>query len=169
MKPKVVVEVAEFRDREGLEELASRAMKILEESEGDESIEYYAKGCLAMSKTLAKVYSFRWPAKVFVGWIFEDPKTAEEIANIFSNAFTKAEKKWRSINGGRLPLIMIDWEEWMQIYTFSGNPLHPLDIIALRYLRNTRMEKALKQLTRDLAGFFEECGGEVEGGVTENG
>ncbi|MCL7404357.1 MAG: hypothetical protein LZ172_08470 [Thaumarchaeota archaeon] len=168
MKSKVVVEVAEFRDREGLEELASRAMKILEESEGDESIEYYANGWLAISKTLAKVYSFRWPAKVFVGWIFEDPKTAEEIANIFRNVFTKVEKKWRSINGRRLPLIMIDWEEWMEIFAFTGNPLNPLDIIAFRYLRNTRMEKALKQLARDLAGFFEEYSGEVEGGVIED-
>jgi hypothetical protein len=57
----------------------------------------------------------------------------------------------------------------MQIFAFTRNPLHPLDIIAFRYLRNTRMEKALKQLARDLAEFFEEYSGEVEGGVMEDG
>jgi len=41
-------------------------------------------------------------------------------------------------------------------------------MIALRYLKNTNMEKASKQLARDLAGFFKEHSGEVEGGV-ENG
>jgi hypothetical protein len=161
MKPGDVVEVVVFYDGEKLEDIAIRAMKILEESGGDKLVENYAKGYLAMSKAIAKVYSFRWPAKVFVGWIFEDPRTAEEFAKVSGNVFTKVEKKWRNINGRRLPLVMIDWEEWLQItMSYSKNPLQPLDMIAFRYLRNTRRKKAFEQLAKDLTEFFEEYGGE---------
>jgi hypothetical protein len=38
-----------------------------------------------------------------------------------------------------------------------------------RYSRDTGVVKAFKQLARDLAGLFEEYGGEVEGGIIEDG
>jgi hypothetical protein len=82
-----------FKDREELEDIAIRAMKILKKSGGDKLVENYAKGYLAMSKAIAKVYSFRWPVKVFVGWILDDPRTAEEFAKVSGNVFTKVEKK----------------------------------------------------------------------------
>ena len=44
-----------------------------------------------------------------------------------------------------------------------------VDAVNSRYLRNIGMEEAFKQLARDLAGFFEEHDGEVEGGVIEEG
>jgi hypothetical protein len=50
-------------------------------------------------------------------------KIIKEVANIFRNVFTKVEKKWRSINGRRLPLVMISWEEWMPIYASTGNTI----------------------------------------------
>ena len=37
-----------------------------------------------------------------------------------------------------------------------------------RHLRDTGMLEVFKQLARDLAGFFEEFGGEVEGGAMED-
>jgi len=49
-----------------------------------------------------------------------------------------------------------------------GNQLHPLDTIALRYLKNTSMEKASKKLARDPAEFFKEYGGEVEWGAEDD-
>jgi hypothetical protein len=161
MESRDVVEVVVFKNREELGDIAIRAMKILEESGGDKLVENYAKGYLAMSKVIAKVYSFRWPAKVFVGWIFEDPRTAEEFAKVAGNVFTKVEKKWRNINGRRLPLVMVDLEEWLQItMPYSKNPLQPLDVIAFRYLRNTNKRRAFRQLAKDLSEFFEEYGGE---------
>jgi hypothetical protein len=44
MKSGDVVEVVVFNDREELEDIAIRAMKILEESGGDKLVENYAKG-----------------------------------------------------------------------------------------------------------------------------
>ena len=62
----------------------------------------------------------------------------------------------------KLLTIFIDFEEWITFYYVRDNQLHRLNIISLRYLKNTSMEKALRQLARDLAGFFKEYGGEVE-------
>jgi len=44
-----------------------------------------------------------------------------------------------------------------------------VDVVDSRHLRDTGMVEAFKQLVRDLARFFEEYGGEVEGGVIEDG
>ena len=44
MKPGDAVEVVVFYDREKLEDIAIRAMKILEESGGDKLVESYVKG-----------------------------------------------------------------------------------------------------------------------------
>jgi len=49
----------------------------------DEFAESYARGALAMSKTIAKIYQFYWPPRVYIGWIFEEPKTAKEASRIF--------------------------------------------------------------------------------------
>ena len=38
-----------------------------------------------------------------------------------------------------------------------------VDVVDSRHLRDTGMVEAFKQLVRDLARFFEEYGGEVEG------
>ena len=46
--------------------------------------------------------------------------------------------------------------------------LYIVNAVKSRYLRNIGMEEVSKRLARDLAEFFEECGGEVEWGV-ENG
>jgi len=139
-----------------LEEVAKRVMEFAES---------YAREFLAMSKTVAKVYRFCWPIRVYVGWIFEDPKTAKEVSRIF-RVFFRVKNEWR-MNGRELPAVFIDFEEWITFYSIRSHQLHPLDTIALRYLKNTNMEKASKQLARDLAEFFKEHGGEVEWGVKD--
>ena len=65
MKSKVIAEVVEFRTEEELEELAKRAMEIMELAE-DEFAESYTRGALAMSKTIAKLYQFYWPSRVYI-------------------------------------------------------------------------------------------------------
>ena len=40
-------------------------------------------------------------------------------------------------------------------------------VVESRHSRNISLVEVFKRLTRDLAGSFEECGGEVEGGVIE--
>jgi len=130
-----------------------------------EFAESYARGYLAMSKTVAKVYRFCWPVRVYIGWIFEDPKTAKEVSRIF-RVFFRVKNEWR-MNDRELPAIFIDFEEYITFYSIRSHQLHPLDTIALRYLKNTNMEKASKQLARDLAELFKEHGGEVEWGVKD--
>jgi hypothetical protein len=44
-----------------------------------------------------------------------------------------------------------------------------VDVVEFRHSRNTGLVEVFKQLARDLAGSFEEYGGEVEGGVIEYG
>ena len=61
-----------------LEELAKRVMEFAES---------YARDALAMSKTIAKIYQFYWSPRVYIGWIFEDPKTAREVARYFKVFF----------------------------------------------------------------------------------
>ena len=61
MKSSVLAEVVEFRTEEEIRELAKRAMEIMELAES------YARGALAMSKTIAKVYQFCWPSRVYIG------------------------------------------------------------------------------------------------------
>ena len=119
-----------------------------------------------MSKTIAKIYQFYWPPKVYIGWIFEDSKTAKEVSRIF-RVFFKVKNEWRRINDRELPAIFIDFEEWITFYSIRSHQLHPLDVIAIKYLKSTNMEKASKQLARDLAGFFKEHSGEVEWGVED--
>ena len=161
MKSSVLAEVVEFRTEEEIRELAKRAMEIMELAES------YARGALAMSKTIAKVYQFYWPSRVYIGWIFEDPRTAKEVARCFK-AFFRVKNEWRRIDGRELPAVFIDFEEWIDFYCIRGHQLHPLDSITLRYLKKgTSMEKAFRQLARDLAGFFKEYGGEVEWGVED--
>ena len=53
----------------------------------DEATKCYARDALAMSKTIAKIYQFYWPPRVYIGWIFEDPKTAREVARYFKVFF----------------------------------------------------------------------------------
>jgi hypothetical protein len=89
------------------------------------------------------------------------PKTAKEVSKVF-RVFFKVKNEWRRIDGRELPAVFIDFEEYITFYSIRSHQLHPLDMIALRYLKNTNMEKASKQLARDLAEFLEECGGEVE-------
>ena len=73
------------------------------------------------------------------------------------------KKEWRKMNNRELPVVFVDFKEWITFYSMRGNQLHPLDTIALRYLKKgTNMEKASKKLARDLAEFFKEYGGEVE-------
>jgi len=161
VKSRVIAEVVEFRTEEELEELAKRAMEIMEFAES------YARGALAMSKTVAKVYQFYWPPRVYIGWVFEDPKTAREVSKIF-RVFFKVKNEWRRIDGRELQGVFVDFEEWIDFYCMRGHQLHPLDAIALRYLKkSTNIEKAFKQLARGLAEFFKECGGEVEWGVED--
>jgi len=94
--------------------------------------------------------------------IFEDPRTAKEVARCFK-AFFRVKNEWRRIDGRELPAVFIDFEEWIDFYCIRGHQLHPLDSITLRYLKKgTSMEKASKQLARDLVGFFKEYGGEVK-------
>ena len=57
-----------------LEEVAKRVIEFTES---------YAREFLAISKTIAKVYRYCWPVRVYIGWIFEDPKTANEVSKIF--------------------------------------------------------------------------------------
>ena len=72
------------------------------------------------------------------------------------------------MNDRELPAVFIDFEEWITFYSIRSHQLHPLDTIALRYLKKgTNMEKASKQLARDLAESLEGCGGEVEWGVED--
>jgi len=139
-----------------LEEVAKRVMEFAQS---------YTREFLAMSKTVAKVYRFCWPIRVYIGWIFEDPKTAKEISKVF-RVFFKVKNEWR-MNGRELRAIFIDFEEWITFYSIRSHQLHPLNTIALRYLKNTNMEKASKQLARNLAEFFKEHGGEVEWGVED--
>jgi len=127
----------------------------------DEFLKFY--GC---SDEFAKAYQFCWPTKVYIGWVFEDLKTAKETAKTFK-AFFRVKEDWRRIDNRELPVVFVDFEEWIDFYCVRGHQLHPLDAIALRYLKNTNMEKASKQLARDLAEFFKECGGEVEWGVED--
>ena len=148
-----------------LEELAKRVMEIMEFAE-DEATKCYARGFLAMSKTLAKVYQFCSPPKVYIGWIFEDFKIAEEVSESFKILF-KVRREWRRMNNRELPAVFVDFEEWITFYSMRGNQLHPLDTIALRYLEYTDMEEVLKKLARDLAEFFKEYGGEVEWGAED--
>ena len=166
MKSRVIAEVVEFRTEEELKELAKRAMEIMEFAE-DEFAESYARGALAMSKTVAKVYQFCWPPRVYIGWIFEDPRTAKEVARCFK-AFFRVRNEWRRIDGRELPVVFIDFKEWIDFYCMRGHQLHPLDDIALRYLKkSTNIEKAFRQLTRDLTELFKEYGGEVEWGAED--
>jgi len=139
-----------------LEEVAKRVMEFAQS---------YAREFLAMSKTIAKVYRFCWPVRVYIGWVFEDLKTAKEVSKVF-RVFFRVKNEWR-MNGRELPAVFIDFEEWITFYSIRSHQLHPLDTIALRYLKNTNMEKASKQLARDLAEFFKEHGGEVEWGVED--
>jgi hypothetical protein len=46
---------------------------------------------------------------------------------------------------------------------------YTVDIVMFRNSWNTSIAEAFKQLARHLAGFFEEYGGEIEGGVIEVG
>jgi len=166
VKSRVVAEVAEFRTEEELKELTKRAMEIMEFA-GDEFAESYARGYLAVSKTIVKVYQSYWPPRAYIGWIFEDPKTVKEVSKIF-RVFFKVKNEWRRIDCRELPAVFIDFEEYITFYSIRSHQLHPLDDIALRYLKEgTNMEKASKQLARDLAGFFKEHGGEVEWGVED--
>jgi len=64
-----------------LEELAKRVMEIMEFAES------YARDALAMSKTIAKIYQFYWPPRVYIGWIFKDLKTVREVARYFKVFF----------------------------------------------------------------------------------
>jgi len=130
-----------------------------------EFAESYARGYLAVSKTVAKIYQFYWPIRVYIGWIFEDLKTAKEVSRIF-RVFFKVKNEWR-MNDRELPAVFIDFKEYITFYSIRSHQLHPLDTIALRYLKNTNMEKASKQLARDLAELFKEHGGEVEWGVKD--
>jgi len=139
-----------------LEEVAKRVMEFAQS---------YAREFLAMSKTIAKVYRFCWPVRVYIGWVFEDLKTAKEVSKVF-RVFFRVKNEWR-MNGRELPAVFIDFEEWITFYSIRSHQLHPIDTIALRYLKNTNMEKASKQLARDLAEFFKEHGGEVEWGVED--
>jgi len=133
----------------------------------DEFAKSYARGALAVSKTVAKIYRFYWPPRVYIGWIFEDPKTAKEVARYFK-AFFRVRKEWRRVNGRELPAVFVDFEDWITFYSMRGNRLHPLDTIALRYLKKgTNMGRAFKKLARDLAEFFKEYDGEVEWGVED--
>ena len=132
-----------------------------------EFAESYARGYLAVSKTVAKIYQFYWPPKVYIGWVFEDSKTVKEVSRIF-RVFFKVKNEWRRMNGRELPAVFVDFKEWIDFYCIRGHQLHPLDSIALRYLKNTSMEKASKKLARDLAEFFKECGGEVEWGAEDD-
>jgi len=131
-----------------------------------EFAESYARGYLAMSKTIAKIYQSYWPPRVYIGWIFEDPKTVKEASRIF-RVFFKVKNEWRRMNCKELPAVFIDFEEWITFYSIRSHQLHLLDMIALRYLKSTNMEKASKQLARDLAEFFKEHSGEVEWGVKD--
>ena len=63
-----------------------------------EFAESYARGYLAMSKTAAEVYQFCWPPRVYIGWIFEDLKTAKKTAKTFK-AFFRVREDWRRIDG----------------------------------------------------------------------
>jgi len=141
-----------------LEEVAKRVIEFTES---------YAREFLAISKTIAKVYRYCWPVRVYIGWIFGDPKTVKEASRIF-RVFFKVKNEWRRIDGRELPVVFIDFEEYITFYSIRSHQLHLLDDIALRYLKEgTNMEKASKQLARDLAGFFKEHGGEVEWGVED--
>jgi len=140
-----------------LEEVAKKVMEFAQS---------YAREFLAMSKTIAKVYRFCWPIRIYIGWIFEDLKTAKEISKVF-RVFFRVKNEWR-MNDRELPAVFIDFEEYITFYSIRSHQLHPLDMIALRYLKkSTNMEKASKQLARNLAGFFKEHGGEVEWGVED--
>ena len=63
----------------------------------------------------------------------------------------------------------------MYVYIVFGESLVLISVygglvsaVDSRHLRDTGMLEVFKQLARDLVGFFEECGGEVEGGVMED-
>jgi len=132
-----------------------------------EFAESYARGYLAMSKTIVKIYRFCWPPRVCIGGVFEDPKTAKEVSRIF-RVFFRVKNEWRRMNDRELPAVFIDFEEYITFYSIRSHQLHPLDTIALRYLKKgTNMEKASKQLARNLAELFKEHGGEVEWGVKD--
>jgi len=95
------------------------------------------------------------------------PKTAKETAKTFK-AFFRVREDWRRINGREFPAVFVDFKEWIDFYCIRGHQLHPLDAIALRYLKKgTNMEKAFRQLAIDLTEFFMEWGGEVEWGVED--
>ena len=116
-----------------------------------------------MSKTIAKIYQFCWPTRVYIGGVFEDLKTSKMF-----KAFFRVKEDWRRINNRELPVVFVDFKERIIFYFVRRHQLHPLDTIALRYLKkSTNIEKAFKQLARGLAEFFKECGGEVEWGVED--
>jgi len=129
----------------------------------------YARSALAMSKTDAKAYQFCWPPRAYIGWIFEDPETVREVARCFKT-FLRVKSEWRRIDGRELQAVFIDFEEWIDFYCMRGRQLHPLDAIALRYLKkSTNIEEAFKKLTRDLVGFFKTYDGWIGLEVMEDG
>jgi len=86
-----------------LEEVAKRVMEFAQS---------YAREFLAMSKTIAKIYRFCWPIRIYIGWIFEDPKTAKEVSKIF-RVFFRVKKEWRRMNGREFPAVFVDFKEWI--------------------------------------------------------
>jgi hypothetical protein len=61
--------------------------------------------------------------------------------------------------------VYIVFGESLVLISVYGGVMGVLDS---RHLRDTGMLKVFKQIARDLAGSFEEYGGEVEGGVIED-
>jgi|GEM_PF-2549420 len=59
---------------------------------------------------------------------------AREVARYFKTFF-KVKKEWRRVNDRELPVVFVDFEEWITFYSIRGNQLHPLDTIALKKLR----------------------------------
>jgi len=82
----------------------------------------------------------------------------------------RVREEWRGMNGRELPVVFVDFEEWIDFYSMRGHQLHPLDAIALRYLKkSTNIEEVFKKLARDLVGFFMTYDGWIGLEVMEDG
>ncbi len=145
----LIAEIVEHRDPAILAEMSIEALEILEDPEVGEDLKAFAWGKLSMSMAIAKVWRFYIPQKVEVGWIFENQRSAEMVAEVVGR-FARVVKSTKVINGKEHPCVFTDWAFWRRMGDVVGVPPAPVDLIAQRFIEERNPQRSLERLAEDL-------------------
>ena len=151
-KRELIAELSCKRDPEILKELAQEAMRILEDPESDDFVKAAARGQLAMSAVVYKLWRFFMPPDVEIEFVFEHQHYADEFAEKVGK-FVDARRATRIIDGKAYPSVRVSWRQWHAMKIVLGGSIEPPDVIAEDFTQQRNPRRALDRIMRDILLF----------------